>query len=186
VIGIFGGAFDPPHNGHVAVVSAAKEELGLERVLVAVSADPGHKRVETSAGVRLALARLAFPTDSVFLDEHPRTIDLLRDHPEWHDPVFLIGADQFENFPSWKEPDEVLRLARLGVAMRAGYPRERLQATLERLEQPDRVLFFDVDEPAASHDLRARFDPATVPPAVAELVGREGFYGQPRGYTEAS
>jgi nicotinate-nucleotide adenylyltransferase len=184
VIGVYGGAFDPPHNGHVAVVRAAKEELGLRPVLIAVSAAPGHKRIETPAGVRLALARVAFPEEGVFLDEHPRTVDLLRAHPEWRDPVLLIGADTLAGFPTWKEPEEVLRLARLGVATRAGYPPEQLARSIAGLGQPERVLFFEVDEPVASRDLRRYFDPAAVPPAVADIVAREGLYGQQPGYTE--
>jgi nicotinate-nucleotide adenylyltransferase len=184
VIGIYGGAFDPPHNGHVALVRAAKKELGLAQVVIAVSAVPEHKRIEGPVDVRLRLARAAFPDDEVMLDEHARTVDLLRDHPEWHDPVLLIGADELADFRSWKEPDEVLRLARLAVAARPGYPRERLQAVLDQLEQPERVLFFELDVPLASRELRARFDPAAVPPAVADVVEHEGLYGQVPGYTE--
>src|SRR5205823_1834868 len=109
VLGLYGGAFDPPHKGHVELARVAKDELGLDRLLVLVSADPGHKRVETPAATRLELARAAFPDDEVALDEHARTIDMLCAHPEWHDPLFLIGADEFCDFLSWKEPDEVLR-----------------------------------------------------------------------------
>ncbi|HLK45731.1 MAG TPA: adenylyltransferase/cytidyltransferase family protein, partial [Acidimicrobiales bacterium] len=107
-IGLYGGAFDPPHRGHVALARRAKSELGLERLLVLVSARPGHKSVETPAALRLELARAAFPGDDVELDEHARTIDLLRDHPEWRDAWFVLGADEFAAFLAWKEPDEVL------------------------------------------------------------------------------
>ena len=72
-VGLFGGAFDPPHRGHVELVRRAKEELGLDEVVVLVAADPGHKRVETPADVRLEMARAAFPGDTVLLDSHPRT-----------------------------------------------------------------------------------------------------------------
>jgi nicotinate-nucleotide adenylyltransferase len=178
VIGLFGGSFDPPHNGHVELVRAAKERFGLELLTVLVSASPGHKRVTTPAAVRFEMARAAFPDDEVMLDEHERTVDTLRAHPEWHDPLFLIGADEFADFPAWKAPDEVLRLTRLGVATRPGYPRERLESALDRLEAPDRVLFFEIEPlPAASRDLRARFDPAVVPAAVARIIERDGLYG---------
>ncbi len=133
MIGLFGGAFDPPHNGHVALAHAAEAKLGLDDVLVLVAADPGHKRVETPAATRLELARAAFPDLRVELDEHARTVDLLRAHPEWDDAVFLIGADQFCDFRSWKEPDEVLRRARIAVATRPGFPRARLDAVLAQL-----------------------------------------------------
>jgi nicotinate-nucleotide adenylyltransferase len=184
VIGLFGGVFDPPHNGHVALVLAARQALGLERVLVLVAAAPVHKRVETPAATRLELARAAFPDDEVLVDEHPRTVDTLRAHQEWADPVFLLGADEFCDFPTWAEPDEVLRLARLGVAARPGFPRERLDAVLGRLASPERVLFFDLGLPLASSDLRRGGEvEGVVPAAVAALIARGGLYGAARGYT---
>lgn len=180
--GLYGGSFDPPHRGHVELARRAKQELGLGRLVVLVSADPGHKQVETPAEVRVRLARAAFPGDDVVLDEHGRTIDTLRAHPEWTDPVFLIGADEFCDFLSWKEPDEVLKLTRLAVATRPGFPRERLQAVLEQLEQPERVFFFDIEPtPVASRELRAHLASgadvsAELPPAVAEIVRAESLY----------
>jgi nicotinate-nucleotide adenylyltransferase len=188
-LGIFGGSFDPPHRGHVELLRRAKEQLGLDRVVVLVSADPGHKHVETPADVRLRLARAAFPDDEVVLDEHARTVDTLRAHPEWKDPVFLIGADEFSDFLSWREPEEVLRRTRLAVATRPGFPRERLDAVLAQLEHPERVRFFDLDPtPLASRDLRARLAAGEnvtdeVPPAVAEILARESLYSRIAGYT---
>jgi nicotinate-nucleotide adenylyltransferase len=191
-LGLFGGAFDPPHRGHVELAHRAKEELGLGRLLVLVTAAPGHKAVETPAEVRLELARAAFPDDEVVLDGHPRTVDMLRAHPEWQDAIFLIGADEFSDFPTWKDPDEVLARVRLGVATRPGFPRERLQEALAQLERPDRVLFFEIEPtPVASRALRERLENGEdvrddVPAAVAEIIGAEGLYEASRGYTERS
>ncbi|HEX4678053.1 MAG TPA: nicotinate-nicotinamide nucleotide adenylyltransferase [Gaiellaceae bacterium] len=182
MIGLYGGSFDPPHRGHVELARRAKEELGLGPLRVLVSADPGHKEVETPADVRLRLAQAAFPDDEVVLDEHPRTIDLLRAHPEWRDPVFLIGADQFRSFLTWKEPDEVLRLARVGVATRPGFSRDQLEPVLSQLEHPERVLFFEIEPtPVASRELRERLARGQdvgpeVPSAVGELIRSEGLY----------
>jgi len=187
--GLFGGAFDPPHRGHVELVRQAKAKLGLERVLVLVAADPGHKRVETPAGVRLELARAAFPDDEVVLDEHPRTVETLRAHPEWGETVFLIGADQFQDFPTWHEPGEILRRTRLGVATRPGYPPERLEAVLATLPHPERVTFFEIEPtPVSSRDLRSRLENGAdvapeVPSAVAAIIAREGLYRADPGYT---
>jgi nicotinate-nucleotide adenylyltransferase len=187
-LGLFGGAFDPPHDGHVALVRTAKAALGLDRVLILVAADPGHKRVATPVEVRLELARAAFPDDDVVLDDHARTVDLLRDHPEWDDPVFLVGADQLIAFPGWKEPDEVLRRARLGVGTRPGYPRERVERALAAVGNPERVLPFELEpHHVSSEELRARFARGEavvdgVPPAVRRIVEREVLYRGP-GYT---
>ena len=175
--GLFGGAFDPPHRGHVQLARCAKELLGIERLLVLVAADPGHKAVGTPAGLRLEMARAAFPGEDVVLDDHARTIDLLRDHPEWHDAWFVLGADEFADFLSWKEPNEVLARVRLAVGTRPGFPPERLQAVLEGVEQPGRVRLFEMEPvPAASRDLRVDFVESDVPARVAEIIRREGLY----------
>jgi nicotinate-nucleotide adenylyltransferase len=182
MVGLYGGSFDPPHRGHVELARRAKEELGLGRLVVLVSADPGHKHVDTPADVRLRLARAAFPDDEVVLDEHARTIDTLRAHPEWVEPVFLIGADEFCDFLSWKEPQEVLRRTRLAVATRPGFPRERLERVLGELEQPERVLFFDIEPQAvSSRELRAALTAGDrvagdVPGPVERLIQAEKLY----------
>ena len=185
-LGLFGGAFDPPHRGHVALLDAARRELGLDRVIVLVAADPGHKHVDTPADVRLRLARAAFPGEEVELDPHPRTVELLRAHPEWTDAVFLIGADQFCDLREWKHPDEVLHLVRLGVATRPGFPRDRLDAVLGSLERPERVSFFALEPtPVASRELRARLEAGAdvdgdIPAGALRLIRAEGLYGSGR------
>jgi nicotinate-nucleotide adenylyltransferase len=179
---LFGGAFDPPHVGHVEVARAAKERFAPERFVVLVSEHPGHKEVRSPAQTRLALARAAFPADEVVLDPYPRTINLLRAE-HFDDPVFVVGADEFCHFLSWTEPDSVLERARLAVATRPGFPRERLDDVLEELDQPERVEFFEIEPtPVASRELRALAAagaPLTglVPDAVNELILERGLYG---------
>jgi nicotinate-nucleotide adenylyltransferase len=181
VTGLFGGAFDPPHNGHVELARRAQERFELDPLVILVSARPGHKRVVLDAAFRLELARAAFPDADVRLDEHARTVDMLRD-TAWDDPLFLVGADEFCDFLTWKEPDAVLDLTRLAVAARPGFPRERLETVLRRLRRPDRVEFFEIDPwPVASRELRARLiagEPVddVVPPAVARLIAERSLY----------
>ena len=178
---LYGGAFDPPHLGHVAVADAARKRFDADRLVVLVSERPGYRATHASAEDRLALALAAFPDDDVRLDPHPRTVELLRAEA-FDDPVFVIGADQFRGFLDWSEPDEVLERTRIAVATRPGYPRAELNAVLTQLDQPDRVLFFEIEpNPAASSDIRARIAAgkpldALVPPAVAKLVAERGLY----------
>jgi nicotinate-nucleotide adenylyltransferase len=180
-VGLFGGAFDPPHAGHVAVARAAKDAFALPRLVVLVSESPGHKDVHAPAEARLELARAAFPDEEVRLDPHARTIDLLRAE-RFVDPLFVIGADQFCDLPAWQEPDAVLGLTRIAVATRPGFPPERLDSVLHALRQPERVLFFDIEpNPAASTEIRrlaAAGSPldGLVPPAVAALIAARGLY----------
>jgi nicotinate-nucleotide adenylyltransferase len=184
VTGLLGGAFDPPHAGHVALLRDAREHFGFERVVVLVVADPGHKEVTTDGSVRLALAQAAFPDEEVDLDPHPRTIDMLRAR-QFDDPVFLVGADQFADFLTWKDPDGVLELTRLGVATRPGYARRRLERVLAELARPDRISFFEIEPvEVSSRDIRARVGrgksiDGLVPPAVAREIARLGLYRSP-------
>jgi nicotinate-nucleotide adenylyltransferase len=180
-VGLFGGAFDPPHDGHVALARAAKTHFGLPQLIVLVAEAPGHKDVELPAAIRLELARAAFPDDDVRLDPHARTIDLLREE-DFDDPIFLIGGDQFVDFLTWKEPQEVLELARLGVATRPGFDAGLLDTVLRSLGRADRVEFFDIEPtPVASSEIRilaAEGAPLTglVPDAVERLIRDRGLY----------
>ena len=181
--GLFGGAFDPPHVGHVELATAAKQHFGLPQLTILVAEHPGHKETFLPAETRLELTTAAFPDDDVRLDPYPRTLDLLRAE-SFDDPLFIIGADQFSDFLSWKDPDAVLERARLAVAARPGYPRERLDAVLEELDQPERVVFFDIGpNPAASRDIRALAVAGAplgglVPDAVEKLIQERGLYGR--------
>jgi nicotinate-nucleotide adenylyltransferase len=178
---LYGGAFDPPHLGHVAVADAARERFGVGRLIILVSERPAHREVHASAEDRLALARAAFPGDDVRLDPYPRTVELLRAE-RFDDPVFVLGADQFLGFLAWSEPAEVLDRTRIAVATRPGFPRSELDPVLEQLERPERVLFFEIKpNPAASTDVRGRIaagEPldGLVPDAVAQLVSERGLY----------
>jgi nicotinate-nucleotide adenylyltransferase len=181
-LGLFGGAFDPPHVGHLALVRELELQFDVTELIVLVSEDPGHKEVHLPAATRVALARAAFPDDEVRLDPYPRTIDLLRAE-SFDDPLFAIGADEFCDFLSWKEPQAVLELTRLAVATRPGFPRERLEAVLRQLTRPERVDFFEIEPtPVSSRELRALAAagaPLTglVPDEVWALIRARGLYG---------
>lgn len=178
---LYGGAFDPPHLGHVAVADAARERFGVERLVILVSERPAYRETQASAEDRLALARAAFPRDDVRLDPYPRTVELLRAE-HFDDPVFVVGADQFAGFLAWAEPDEVLERATLAVATRPGFPRAELEAVLAQLARPDRVVFLDIEpNPAASTEIRAGSSRDDVPPAVAQLIEERGLYVRDSG-----
>jgi nicotinate-nucleotide adenylyltransferase len=180
-IGLFGGAFDPPHDGHVALAETAVRRFGLERLVVLVAEAPWHRQVVAPVAARLELARAAFPAAVVELDPHPSTVELLEER-RFADPLFLIGADQLAAFPSWREPERVLELARLAVATRPGFDRAALEAVLAQLSRPERVILFELEPiPVSSTDVRARAARGEaldrlVPPAVAERIAALGLY----------
>lgn len=129
-IGVFGGAFDPPHLAHRALVQAALGQLGLDRLSVVPTGQAWHKPRELSAAKdRVAMARLAFEDlPGVQVDDRETrragpsyTIDTLR-ALQAEQPLaqffLLIGQDQARVLHTWRAWEEVLRLATVVVAAR--------------------------------------------------------------------
>jgi nicotinate-nucleotide adenylyltransferase len=183
--GLLGGTFNPPHNGHVLLADTARKRFGLDPLRLHVSTNPPHKSVDVPVETRLELTRLAFPGDIVVRDDHPYSIDTVTGYGD--EAIFLIGADQFAQFLTWREPDEILEHVRLGVATRPGYPREELDAVLRALRRPDRVELFDMEPvPISSSDIRRLAAEGAsvsdrVPPLVAVAIERLGLYRRHAG-----
>jgi nicotinate-nucleotide adenylyltransferase len=184
-VGILGGVFDPPHDGHVALASEAIEHFRLNRLLIRVVADPGHKVVATAPQIRLELAELAFAAideAEVSLDPFARTVDSL-EALSLVDPLFLVGADELAAFPTWTSPGRVLELARIGAATRPGSDRVALGRVIASLTRPDRVEFFPITPLAvSSSEVRERVAAGLpiddlVPAAVTAEIHRLGLYG---------
>jgi len=132
-IGILGGSFDPIHHGHLILARAAKEELGLDRVFF-VPANKSPHKTDTKPATpddRLKMVQLAIQGEEGFEVSDTElkrpapsyTVDTLRElrtlHP--HDEfVLLIGADNAATFDTWREPEEIRRLAQIAVLDRAG------------------------------------------------------------------
>ncbi|WP_457280816.1 nicotinate (nicotinamide) nucleotide adenylyltransferase [Polaromonas sp. P5_D5] len=130
-IGMFGGAFDPPHSAHVALVQEAIRQFGLDTLYVVPTGHAWHKSRALSAPAhRLAMARLAFGDISgVRVDEREVqrtgptfTIDTLLALQEENPGAQLylfIGADQFAVFRQWHRWQDILDLAIICIADRA-------------------------------------------------------------------
>ena len=130
-IGMFGGAFDPPHVGHLTLAQAAIEQLQLDTLRIIPTGHAWHKaRTLTPAVDRLEMTRLAFlDVPQVVVDPRETqragpsyTVDTLQElHSEFpHAKLFLvIGADQAQALTTWSRWDEIPRLAIICVAARA-------------------------------------------------------------------
>ena len=177
-VGVFGGRFDPPHVGHLAFATAAIDRFALDDLRVTVVADAAHKPSEASAEDRLEMARLTFAAldATVELEHYRYTVDAL-EAAGYDDPIFLIGADELAAFTTWKEPERVLELARLGVATRPGWQPHR-----QPDRDSDRIEIFELEpHPVSSTEIRARIrsgDPidGLVVPAVAEYIAEHDLY----------
>ena len=183
-IGIFGGTFDPIHLGHLAAARAARECAQLDTVLFVPSATPPHRGPAVAdPEQRLEMTRLAVDDEEGFevSDVEVRrqgvsyTVDTLRElhrlHPD--DELFLIlGGDAAKQLGTWREPDEVRRLASLVIVTRpgSGAPSGTSDIVCER-PTPD----------VSASVLRRRLahgEPVSdmVPPGVAEYVAGKGLY----------
>jgi nicotinate-nucleotide adenylyltransferase len=130
-IGLMGGTFDPIHIGHLVIAERAMEQLHLDRVIFLPAGIPPHKQddTHTKARHRLAMTRLAIADRLGFTvsdrdirpDRPSYTVDLLRDlkadNPDAR-LTFIVGADSLRDFPTWHDPEGIIRIARLAVAGR--------------------------------------------------------------------
>ena len=133
-VGIFGGSFDPFHNGHLSSIKAVAEAYGLKEVrVVPAFQSPLRKLVQGSKpDQRLAMAALGIREnrDLILVDDSEifrggvsYTIDTLRKFKskKTNEKLnLIIGMDQFENFDQWKEYSEILKLSDLIVTSRPG------------------------------------------------------------------
>jgi nicotinate-nucleotide adenylyltransferase len=198
-VGLLGGTFNPPHIGHLVCAQEAYVAFGLDRVLLLPAGVPPHKAVEAEPGVehRIAMCEAAVADDdrlAVSRADADRTgpaytVDLLRAlraaAPE-DELWFIVGGDMAYSLPAWREPAEVLALARLAVAEREGVRRADIAERLAALPGAgDRVDFFDMPRLDVSSSLLRR-RAATggplrylVPDAVAAYIEREALYRAP-------
>ena len=132
-IGIFGGSFDPVHNGHVLVSRAALEELAFDRLFIVPAAQSPFKPEQqpAPARLRLSLLRLAFAgcadceidTQEVERDGVSYSIDTLDEYTNRYPEAklhYLIGADHVPTLPQWREAKRLAKLAKFIVVPRPG------------------------------------------------------------------
>lgn len=194
-LGVFGGTFDPVHSAHVAMAEAAAAKFRLSRILwVPARVSPHKSDTPTDARHRVAMLALAIqgrPDWSVSLEELDRegpsyTVDTLRDLAarSLHDELWLLmGTDALAGFARWKDPEEILRLARVAAFHREPFVGSRLVIP-EVAGAADRVEVFDAGSVRISstelrEELSRGVSPAgRVPAAVAEYITKQGLYNR--------
>jgi nicotinate-nucleotide adenylyltransferase len=194
-LGIYGGSFDPVHNGHLSLARACQQQAGLDEVWFMPTAvqplkQQGPHATDAQRLEMLRLATYAEPNWRVSSLEIDRggmsyTIDTLRQlDEELPDAVlfFLMGADALNDISHWREPREIFALAAPLVVRRAGEPEPDL-AALRKLcaanKQPRLIEILAVD--VSSTEIRRRApagEPldAMVPPGVAAYIAAHQLY----------
>lgn len=195
-VGVLGGAFNPPHVGHLLLAQEAVDSLGLDELVLMPTGEAPHKQIspEPGAEVRLRLARLAADgcdhfrvSDLEVGREGPsfayRTLELLADELPGSRLTFVMGADVAAGLERWRRPERVLELSRIAIAGRAGFDRSEVDEMVGRLGAEQRVDSIEMPSVNVSSSLiRARVAAGRpirwlVPDTVAELIDELGLYG---------
>ena len=189
-IGVMGGTFDPIHIGHLVAASEVAHRFTLDRVVFVPTGQPWQKsdRRVSAPEDRYLMAVIATAADDRFSvsrvdvdrDGPTYTVDTLRDIRaelgDEHDYHFITGADALGEILSWREPDEVLRLAHLVGVTRPGH------VLADPGLAPGRVTLLEIPALAiSSSDIRARVARGApirylVTPGVEAYMAKVGLY----------
>lgn len=196
-IALFGGTFDPPHRGHLAIATAAADAFHLDQVLFAPAGRQPLKFDANPASFdhRLAMVALACAQDPRF---HPSTIDAPRSDGQPNYTVDalaelkqttpdatlfnLVGADSFLSLPHWRDPIRLLALAEWIVVSRPGFSLDNLASLQLTPLQRNRIhLLETVHEDISATSLRQRLQtgdpcPDLLPAEVADYIQAHRLY----------
>lgn len=196
-IALFGGSFDPPHNGHMLCINAvARSKLVDEIWVVPVGDDRFDKKTYASAEHRCAMVERMLSSSKIEIKTSINTLqlqgelkgsftidlvqELKRRHPE-NEYFFVVGADKLHEIPTWKSPDRLKVELSFLVIPRSGSVKESdLQSSDFRLNWvslPSSTKVID----ASSSDIRRRVDDGReiatlVKPEVAEYIENQKLY----------
>ncbi len=199
-LGIFGGSFDPIHNGHIEPARRAREVLGLDRVVYLPTARPPHKpgRQFARSQRRFAMVELALLDEPDFLvsaweltpGRPAYTVETLERFQHRHPDAelcLLLGADSFKQLPTWKRWQDIGRLASLAVLTRPGWDYRSVEqgvpGELRELVDSGRVHFVrnppvEISSTELRHLFRTGGDipPGAAPKLVVDYIRKYALY----------
>lgn len=185
-IGIYGGSFDPVHNGHLNIVKYVLNQLNLDKIIVIPVGRPSHRANNLEAGtLRTEMCRAAFEnisgvevsgieTDkdktSYTINTLKKIIEIYGNKNEFYE---IIGEDSAYHFKEWKNYEEILELSKVVVLRRKGYPGEIQHKNMIYLESP----FFDVSSTEIREKIKNKIDISTlVPEKVKKIIEEKNLY----------
>ena len=195
-VGILGGAFNPPHLGHLVCAQEALVQLELDRVVFVPVGEAPHRTLDDDPGpeARLEMVELAMADDERFVASR---IEMDRKGPSYtadtleqlraeapDDELFLIlGGDQAAALASWHEPEKVLERATLAVFERMSWGRNAIIIKIGRMPGAERVRYLDMPLiQVSSSAIRRRVSEGVpirylVPDKVVEYIATNELYG---------
>lgn len=195
-IGLFGGSYNPIHNGHIDLAARVRRQFGLDRVLLMVAKDPPHKQlagnVDASSRFRMAEAALSgiegLEASDLELGREGKsyTVDTVRElltlYPD-AEICLMVGEDMLRNLPSWREAETLLSLVTVIATARPGVEGTLEDAASVLRERFGAKVFFasfmgqDVSSTAVRERIREALPVCgLIPPEVARIVYENGYY----------
>ena len=196
-IGLFGGAFDPIHNGHLHIARSFADELDLESVILLPAGDPYHKTApRTAAHHRIAMAEIAAQADSRLAVSDcdivrqgatytHDTVQIFRQHFPAAELWLLIGMDSLLQLHTWHRWQNLVRQCRIAAAPRPGNSLAQAPAPLqtwlaEALPQGRLHILQAEPLPISSSQIRqqlaAEHTSPDLPPAVLGYIRQHQLY----------
>lgn len=193
-VGIFGGTFNPIHNGHLSLIAHLIDALRLDELMLIPTAVPPHKESGNviDARHRLNMCRLAVQSNprvtvsdiEILRGGKSYTVDTLRllsvERPQ-DELMLLVGSDMFYTVEEWRCAAEIMRLAEIAAIPREADEQERLIAHRDRLNALGAHTQIVTVDPliVSSSDLRAQTDASeNLPPLVERYIIQNGLYGR--------
>ena len=194
---ILGGTFNPIHHGHLILGQAAKEEFGLDEILVMPTKNPAYKTISGGVSeqnrvdmIKLAIANFPyfkFSDMELKREGTTYTVDTLRALTQKDDDCryyFIMGADSLYQIGTWKDPDQIFHMANILVATRND-SRSALDAQIDYLEEKYGGKIYHLSSPSieiSSNDIRKRCKNGLsihffLPEDVIDYIERNDLYG---------
>ena len=190
-LGIFGGTFDPIHNGHLVAARAALVALNLDQIFFVPTWSSLAKQHSATAQQRFEMVELAiaeepkFKISRVDIDRGSPTftIDTLQSFARFHPDAklfFLLGLDAFQSIASWKDSQKLAELAEFVVLSRPGY---EVDASGIHSDYSHTTLAIDALD-ISSTDIRNQLEKSgdlveKVPAPVLSYIREHGLYSEP-------
>ncbi len=198
-IGIFGGTFNPIHNGHMMIAYSALEQFPLEQIVFLPTGQTAYKEYkgEDMSRHRLRMVELATESDPRFhlslteiendeVNFTYRTLEKISArHPDCQ-LYFLLGGDSLRDFDTWRHPERICENATILAAVREDVDKDRINQLIEELNRRYRGICYPLNTPAldiSSQEIRRRVAEGLdidemVPPAIADYIRDHNLYRQ--------
>lgn len=195
-IGIFGGTFDPVHNGHMAIGKAAVETYGLDALYVMPTYTPPHKGICIPHHHRFAMVTLATQDERKMVPyanpSYSFAVDEVRSFQRKHPGAtiyYVMGMDAYLDLEKWHEPQELVKLCEFVVSHRPGYDKTNIPTNAFYSSiAPTTRFITQIHMPISASDIRrglSKGDPIStylINPRVMNYINKTGLYDANNGH----